>query len=247
MYRPITAMVIIGTLSGCALMDGEKYSQATIDAINQSESNLQQRLDTFNVEIENQNSQIDALNSELAKLRKDVKKLRNNQSQLIAATKIETTEEEIVVVPTSAAPSNTIVLGGIEKVKIDTIKAQFDARVDTGAATSSIDATDVQEFERNGKTWVKFHINDKDAPADEKHWVEAPILRTAKVRQASTDDSEKRIVVELWVQLGELHQKAQFTLADRSHMAHPVLLGREFIQDIALVDVSKTYLLSDKK
>jgi hypothetical protein len=46
-------------------------------------------------------------------------------------------------------------------------------------------------------------------------------------------------VIELWVKLGKIHEKAQFTLADRSQMSHPVLLGREFIRDIAVVDVSK--------
>lgn len=34
-------------------------------------------------------------------------------------------------------------------------------------------------------------------------------------------------------------KKAQFTLADRSQMDYPVLLGREFFKDIALVDVGK--------
>jgi hypothetical protein len=44
------------------------------------------------------------------------------------------------------------------------------------------------------------------------------------------------------VKLGSIHEKAQFTLADRSQMSHPVLLGREFIRDIAMVDVSKKYI-----
>ncbi|GAM71860.1 hypothetical protein JCM19236_1485 [Vibrio sp. JCM 19236] len=49
-------------------------------------------------------------------------------------------------------------------------------------------------------------------------------------------------MIELWIKLGDIREKAQFTLADRSHMTHAVLLGREFIKDIALVDVSKTYV-----
>lgn len=53
---------------------------------------------------------------------------------------------------------------------------------------------------------------------------------------------ERRAVVELWVRLGKIHEKTQFTLADRSQMTHPVLLGREFIRDIAVVDVSKQYI-----
>ena len=61
------------------------------------------------------------------------------------------------------------------------------------------------------------------------------------------DQAERRAVIELWVKVGKIHEKAQFTLADRSQMSHPVLLGREFIKDIALVDVSKKYVQTEVK
>ncbi|MGL6055670.1 MAG: RimK/LysX family protein, partial [Vibrio metschnikovii] len=44
-----------------------------------------------------------------------------------------------------------------------------------------------------------------------------------------------------------IHQKSQFTLADRSQMTHPILLGREFIRDIAVVDVSRQYIQTETK
>lgn len=67
-----------------------------------------------------------------------------------------------------------------------------------------------------------------------------------KIRQSTADDLDRRAVVELWVKVGKIHEKAQFTLADRSHMNHPILLGREFIRDIALVDVSRTYIQTEE-
>ncbi|MDN3682386.1 ATP-dependent zinc protease [Vibrio tapetis subsp. quintayensis] len=245
MLKKLTAIAIIAALSGCTLIDGEKYSQSTLEAINQSEQNIQTKLDSFTVEIDQQNSKIDALNEELVKLNGEVVQLRKTQAKHLTHATKET--QTVTPVVTSAPPSQPIVLGAIEKVKVDTIKQQFDARVDTGATTSSINAIDIQEFERNGKTWVKFHIKDDSAAADEMHWIEAPVVRYVKIRQATNSDSERRIVVELWVQLGDVHEKAQFTLADRSQMSHPILLGREFIQDIALVDVSKQYLQTKTK
>lgn len=245
MLKKLTAIAIIGALSGCTLIDGEKYSQSTLEAINQSEQNIQTKLDSFTVEIDQQNSKIDALNEELVKLNGEVVQLRKTHAKHLTHATKET--QTVTPVVTSAPPSQPIVLGAIEKVKIDTIKQQFDARVDTGATTSSINAIDIQEFERNGKTWVKFHIKDDSTAADEMHWIEAPVVRYVKIRQATNSDSERRVVVELWVQLGDLHEKAQFTLADRSQMSHPILLGREFIQDIALVDVSKMYLQTKTK
>ena len=108
-----------------------------------------------------------------------------------------------------------------------------------------INATDIQKFERNGKRWVRFHVYDENQPNVDAVWIEAPIIRFAKIRQATNEETERRAVVELWVKLGKVHEKTQFTLADRSHMNHPILLGREFIKDIALVDVSKTFIQSE--
>ncbi|MEZ9794978.1 RimK/LysX family protein, partial [Vibrio splendidus] len=76
---------------------------------------------------------------------------------------------------------------------------------------------------------------------------EAPVVRYVKIRQSTNDQTERRAVIELWVKVGKIHEKAQFTLADRSQMSHPVLLGREFIKDIALVDVSKKYVQTEVK
>ncbi|HAS3930067.1 TPA: ATP-dependent zinc protease, partial [Vibrio cholerae] len=117
----------------------------------------------------------------------------------------------------------------------------------TGAATSSLNAVDIEEFERNGKNWVRFHLADEKNPKTEANWIEAPVLRYVRIRQSTNDNTERRAVVELWVKLGSIHEKAQFTLADRSQMTHPVLLGREFIRDIALVDVSRKYIQTEQK
>jgi hypothetical protein len=49
--------------------------------------------------------------------------------------------------------------------------------------------------------------------------------------------------VSLTTSLGKrLRKKTEFTLADRSGMVYPVLLGREFLQDMTLIDVGKKFL-----
>lgn len=140
--------------------------------------------------------------------------------------------------------SNTLILGAIETVYIEAIQSHFIARVDTGAATSSINAVDMQKFERNGKKWVKFLVSDDETAAQDKQWIEARIVRHVKIRQANVRGLERRPVIELWVKIGGIHEKAQFTLTDRTQMDYPLLLGREFIQDVAIVDVSKDFIQS---
>ena len=102
---------------------------------------------------------------------------------------------------------------------------------------------DLQVFERDGKEWVRFNLDHiSDGNDKNTEIVEAPVVRWVKIRQSTTEQAERRPVIEAWVNLGQLHEKTQFTLADRSHMTYPVLLGRDFFKDIALVDVGKKYV-----
>ncbi len=144
----------------------------------------------------------------------------------------------------TAVQSDTLILGAVEKVYIEAIQSYFIARVDTGAATSSINAVDMQKFERNGKKWVKFHVSDDETAMQDRQWIESRIVRHVKIRQANVSRLERRPVIELWVKIGTIHEKAQFTLTDRTQMDYPLLLGREFIQDVAIVDVSKDFIQS---
>ena len=60
--------------------------------------------------------------------------------------------------------------------------------------------------------------------------------------QRVVDDLDRRPVVRLTVRIGDMTEKAEFTLKDRSDMTFPVLLGREFLKDIAVVDVAREYI-----
>jgi len=137
-----------------------------------------------------------------------------------------------------------LILGEQEWVYFPGLEESFDARVDTGATTSSISAVDVEPFERDGKDWVKFKIGHDKVKSEE---VMLPVERWVKIKQANSEEYVRRAVVLAWVQVGELKEKTPFTLADRSHLKFPVLLGRSFFTDVAIVDVSKKYVQPKKK
>ncbi|NAW89833.1 MULTISPECIES: ATP-dependent zinc protease family protein [unclassified Vibrio] len=250
MFKSVAPVIAIALLSGCTLTNGEQYHQATLAAIQASESNLSNTMTNLELQLSNQTDYIESLENQISKLDRKLTKLKqittNTQQK-----RVEATSNDDVIIPV-ATPSiqksrYDVILGEVEKVTIDSIKQTFDARVDTGAATSSLNAIDIEEFERNGKNWVRFHLSDGDRATDESNWIESPIIRYVKIRQSTNDEMERRAVVELWVKLGSIHEKAQFTLADRSQMSHPILLGREFIRDIALVDVSRKYIQTETK
>ncbi|CAM3037655.1 ATP-dependent zinc protease [Vibrio rarus] len=152
-------------------------------------------------------------------------------------------EEEKEVKPAVAAATKTadgkLILGEQEWVYFPEFKATAKARVDSGATTSSLSAVEVKEFERDGKQWVKFKPAQKGKVGKE---ISLPVVRFAKVKQSSSDAPDKRPVVAVWIQVSDLKEKTEFTLVDRSHLDFPVLLGRSFVRDVAIVDVSRKFI-----
>ena len=61
------------------------------------------------------------------------------------------------------------------------------------------------------------------------------------VQQADPSGS-RRPVVEMRVQLGEIQDTFEFTLADRSHLENEIILGRNFLADVTLVDVGQQFI-----
>ncbi|MUK62090.1 hypothetical protein GNP81_01860 [Aliivibrio fischeri] len=132
-----------------------------------------------------------------------------------------------------------LLLGEEEWIYIKAINHNAKARIDTGATTSSISAVDIEMFERDGKNWVKFKLAHNEKETKE---FESPVSRIVTIRQSSTEKRTDRPVIEAWVQIGDLKTKTEFTLNDRTHMTFPVLLGRTFFRDVAVVDVSKKFI-----
>ncbi|MEN9464575.1 MAG: hypothetical protein RL217_756 [Pseudomonadota bacterium] len=130
-----------------------------------------------------------------------------------------------------------LIIGATEWVYLNPPGHHYLARIDSGATTSSISVLNLVRFERNGKKWVKFDLKpDGETQAIS---VEAPVERNVLIRQSSTSENDRRPVVLLNVRLGSLQQETEFTLTDRSHMNYPMLLGRSFLQDVTLIDVSQ--------
>jgi hypothetical protein len=131
------------------------------------------------------------------------------------------------------------IIGSLEWLYMDPPGRHYRARVDSGAETSSLSASEVIEFERDGDDWVRFTFQHDSA--DESVDFELPIKRTVLIRQASSESLDRRVVVELDIRLGDELQTTEFTLTDRSRMTYPVLLGRAFLMDLYVVDVSRSY------
>lgn len=138
----------------------------------------------------------------------------------------------------AAAPlAGKLVVGRREQVWLDTLELMLPARIDTGAETASLDARDIQEFERDGDAWVRFEVVHPQS--GERVPLERPVARVVRIIQSSSEEAERRPVVELGIVLGGLRQRAEFTLSDRSHLDFQVLVGRNILKDLMVVDVGQ--------
>lgn len=132
------------------------------------------------------------------------------------------------------------VVGSRERVMFTDLGIVHEARIDTGATTSSMDARDVEIFERDVEQWVRFKIVDPNS--DELLELERKRVRRVLITQANTEDPERRPVIEMRLTIGDITQVAEFTLSNRSHLEFPVLIGRNVLRDLMLVDVGQHHL-----
>ena len=140
--------------------------------------------------------------------------------------------------PAKRAPPQTAlaVLGEIEHVRIEPPGLQLTARLDTGTAGSSLHALDVRAFERDGKTWVKFQL--VDARTGKNVEVSRPVVRSIALKGAP---DSRRYIVSLKTTIAGVAQFTEFALTDRSSSSYPVLIGRNFLRDQAVVDVGRRF------
>ena len=128
------------------------------------------------------------------------------------------------------------IIGEVEPVTIVKAGLTLPARIDTGATTSSLDARDIQRFERDGKKWVRFTLVDRRSGKKVK--VEGRLTRTVEITRHGTDP-QYRPVVKLKAILGQAELYREFSLTDRSAFTYPVLIGRNFLQGEFIVDVTR--------
>lgn len=128
------------------------------------------------------------------------------------------------------------VVGWIEPVTLGSEGLVVPAKLDTGADTSSLDASDITWFRRPDGDWVAFDVVGKD---NRKVRLERKVERVARVKKASGGVQERPVVL-LGVCLGNTYQVTEVNLTDRTGFKLPFLVGRSFLAERFAVDSSRT-------
>ncbi|MCQ3827927.1 ATP-dependent zinc protease [Microbulbifer elongatus] len=146
---------------------------------------------------------------------------------------IERKFETIVEVPVA---KDKLVLGSEEYFVIEPGALRLKALVDTGAATCSLSVGDMTPFERDGNDWVRFNLSDGGDAEPLK--IELPIKRHVRVARPGFE-RQRRPVVNMSLSIGEVTHMVEVNLVERGEFEFPLLVGRNFLKDAAVVDVSR--------
>ncbi|SDO13689.1 Uncharacterized conserved protein [Vreelandella arcis] len=146
------------------------------------------------------------------------------------------------MVSSQAVASDDNVFGWVEKATLQPWGTEVKAKLDSGALTSSLDARDIEMFEKDDEDWVRFRLKLEDQESGEvfSDVLERPLYRELRVRGAGGLD--ERPVVLLNVCMGDTVYEEQFSLRNREEMNYPLLLGRRTISHLGLLDVRETFM-----
>jgi outer membrane murein-binding lipoprotein Lpp len=240
----LIAPLLAWSLWGC--------QQAEMEATRVSLDDLNRRIDALNRDLKDSRSEIEALRAEDAAERTD---LTSQLEELSAG--LRALPEVIEPLCTDASPpppvacketpvrervvvsNDKMLVGELENVFIDPPGVYVVARMDTGATSSSLNAEELVPFERDGEDWIRFNMI---LPKNESVTLERRIIRFARVIQQADPKGSRRPVVAMRVRLGEVQDTFEFTLADRSHLENEIILGRNFLADVTLVDVGRQFI-----
>lgn len=123
-----------------------------------------------------------------------------------------------------------------EKLGIPAIKA----RVDSGAKTSSIQATNIKTYRKDAKKWVKFEVSPLQDNRSIGIQCDVPLVGRRMVK-SSSGISEERLVIKTPVTIKDDTFEIELTLANRDTMEFRMLLGREAINERYIVNPALNY------
>ena len=142
--------------------------------------------------------------------------------------------------PVNAASLSRPVAGLVEKVLVGSPGVEFEAKLDTGADISSIDAIEITLEKRSGRRWVSFSVLRVDG---ERVKLSGRLVRHAHIKQAG-GTTHRRPVVLLEICLGSVSRTVEVSLADRRGLDYDVLIGRNFLSGYFVVDPARVYTVA---
>ena len=119
-------------------------------------------------------------------------------------------------------------------------------KIDTGAYTSTLHCSNVRLLEEDDIQYLCFSLYDPKFGIRTRKEFRFAEFMERKVR-SSNGQVESRYAIQTRVVLFQKRYKVEFTLSYRENMRFPILLGRRFLRNRFIVDVTKKDLSANNK
>ena len=111
------------------------------------------------------------------------------------------------------------------------------AKIDTGATISALHATHIKEFHQNNEKYVRFRIHQSKS----YKIINKPVLGYKTIKN-SFGKKQSRPLISISIKMGNNIIETLITLAKRSNMIYPVLIGRSSLKNNYRINPRKSYL-----
>ncbi|MGB3738806.1 MAG: RimK/LysX family protein [Pontixanthobacter sp.] len=144
--------------------------------------------------------------------------------------------------------SNRPIVGWREVVALPELGiAGIPAKIDTGARTSSLHAVNIDLFDRDGEEVARFDLDFGTTGLGAKPFRHCEAVRVAhRTITSSNGSAEERLIVKTMLAMGGVEIRVEFSLADRSDMVFPMLIGRTALRKRFLVNPGRSFLVSNR-
>jgi hypothetical protein len=123
--------------------------------------------------------------------------------------------------------------------------AAIEAKLDTGARSSSLHVDSQELFERAGAPWVRFALHLGPGSEADPISAEAAVIDQREVRD-SGGHVTRRVFIRTGLALAGQHFHIEINLAARRGLRYPMLLGRTALAGRFLIDSAHKHLLGER-
>jgi hypothetical protein len=184
----------------------------------------------------------ETMEARLASLQAQIDALPDELAILLPAPDHEAPADSTAAAPTPAPEAarspegqEKLVVGEMERVWLEPPGVSIVAKIDPTVEASTLSAQDVMTFERDGRKWVRFNLVGENGVVA----MERPLRRNVRVTEGG---SGRRPAVTVRVHLGGVREAVEVALVDLSERDYSIVLGRNFLTDLAVLDVGQKFL-----
>jgi hypothetical protein len=133
-------------------------------------------------------------------------------------------------------------IGRIDKADFpEFVLSGIDVKIDSGAYTSTIHCSNIQEMSAKGESVLQFTLLDPEHPFYNNKQFTSKNYTSKKVK-SSNGIAEVRFMIQTEIFIFNKNFPIYLTLSERKEMKFPILLGRKFINKKFVIDTLKINL-----